>query len=118
MLGCVARKDANLKKVILNNQRSNRRKTEKIAFIFSLIFTFLVFVVEGFTLQIKIVQNSIRGNVGADWTAELEANDKNDDYCLDTYTMQQFMNGYMQQNPDDIASYSYHSKDINIYPVI
>lgn len=41
-----------------------------------------------------------------------------DDYSIDTYTLDKFMNKYMQENPEDIHSYSYHSSDITIMPVI
>lgn len=51
---------------------SHKRKISKITLIYSLAFSFIIFISMGINLQEKMVTDAMTKNVGADLTAEIK----------------------------------------------
>lgn len=108
-------KDRFLAPIILKNMSAHDRRNSKTSLMFCICLAFLIFAGAGFNQQTNVIENTLKLQIGSDMTAEVAPDEG---VGLDESKIRDYLENYMKQYPDNLASYSFISFPLHKIPDI
>lgn len=111
----VCYKDRFLAPIILKNMSAHNRRNSKTALMFCICLAFLIFAGAGFNQQTNVIENTLKLQIGSDMTAEVAPDEG---VGLDESKLRGFLENYMKQYPNNLASYTFITFPLHKIPDI